>query len=257
MRRNFSDWDGWQFRDNWAATMRYGQTEVPFWDRNSVRSLLVIGEQGIGDELLFASVLPEAMTRAEQVTYCGDERLAAPLARSLPGLITKTRHVDARDDILAGFDAFVPAADLLPMFRQSAEHFPRKPFLKPDPSRLEEFGEYRGMTGISWKGRHGSVNPDCLPTGMVNLQYDDTHPNFLETGIDLRDDIEGVIALCSVLSRVVSVPASAWHIAAATGTQVDVYLADAGTEQGVIDEIDWHVPLGPSPYWGGSTVYAT
>jgi hypothetical protein len=256
MMGNFSNWDGWQYRDSWATTMRTTKFEIPFWNGSNVNRLLVIGEQGIGDEILFASALPEAMVRCYNVIYCCDGRLVDPLARSLPGLRTKSRYVDVRDDLLSGYDAFIPAADLFALFRNRKSDFPRKPFLKPDPNRVREFEEYRGRTGISWSGRHGHVDP--LKFGLsspVSLQYDKFHDDIDAPNIDLRNDIEGVIALCSVLGQVVTVPTSVWHFAAAVGTPTSVILADKGTEDGIVDEIDYHVPLGESPYWGKSVIY--
>lgn len=258
LQGNFSDWTGWEYRDEWAEAMRNGISSIPFWTGEPVDRLVVIGEQGVGDEILWASILPEAMIRCKQVTYCCDERLVAPLARALPGLHTKTRYVDARDDLLDGYDAYIPAADLMCLFRLNARHFPRKPFLKPDPARLPEFEKYRDRVGVSWRGRHGSLNPSELGlNGAVNLQYDASNVWFDQPHIDLKNDIEGVITLCSVLSHVVCVPTSVWHFAAAVGTPTDVILPDAGTSPDKIeDQLDWHCPVGDSPFYSNSTVYA-
>jgi len=254
---NFSEWDGWQYRDDWAAGMRYGTSNIPFWNGDPVDRLIIIGEQGIGDEVLFASVIPEAMIRCKQVTYACDERLVMPLARSYRGLHTKIRKVDVRDDLLEGFDAYIPAADLLPVFRRRQGDFPKKPFIKPSSDRLAEFEKYRGRIGISWRGRHGKINP--LDLGLENplsLQYDETHPEIETPDIDLRNDIEGVLALSSVLAKIVVVPTSVWHFAAAVGTKTEVIVAPRGSEDdGAYDEIDYHTALGVSPWYGKSTVY--
>ena len=260
LQRDFRDYDGWQNRDEWSQAMRYGISTIPFWDGSPVDKLVVIGEQGIGDEVLFASVIPEALVRCKEVTYCCDERLVMPLARSLPGLNTKTRYVDARDDLIGGYSAYIPAADLLPLFRRDVTHFPRRPFIKPDPARVAEFEEYRGRIGVSWSGRHGYIDPMALGIeNPLSLQYDDDHPEIETPDINLRDDIEGVLALCSVLDKVVSVPTSVWHFAAAVGTKTEVIIAPQSSEaevDGVVDLLDWHVPVGKSVWYGKSFVYA-
>jgi len=257
LQRDFSSWDGWEYRDDWSAAMRYGIKNIPFWKGENVERLVVIAEQGVGDEVLFASVLPEAMARCKQVTYCCDSRLVMPLARSLPGLHTMTRQVNALDDLAAGYDAYIPAGDLMALFRFRASHFPRRPFLKPDPSRVEEFEQYRGRVGISWAGRHGSIDPLSLDIDApLSLQYDSAHEAIETPELDLRNDLEGVIALCSVLSKIVTVPTSVWHFAAAVGAPTEVILADKGTEaDGVVDELDWHCQIGSSPYYGDSVTF--
>lgn len=261
LQGDFSQPDGWQYRDEWATAMRFGIKTIPFWDGEPTRSLVIIGEQGIGDEIFFASMIPEAMIRCNQVTYCCDERLILVFERSFTGLKCKTRYVDARDDLLDGnYTAYLPAGDLLPLFRRRKEDFPKKKFLKVDQKRLKEFEEYKGRTGLAWSGRHGRIHPLLFELdNPVSLQYDDYHicaesPK----GLDLRDDLEGVLALVSVLEKVISVPASPFHFSGALGVPTDVVIAPRASEKeidGVIDQIDWHVPLGASPWYRNLTVY--
>lgn len=268
LQGDFSQWDGWQYRDEWAAAMRYGIKTIPFWDGNFTEDLVIIGEQGIGDEVLFASLIPEAMLRAKKVTYACDERLINIISRSYR-INCKQRYEDARDDLIGGHTAYIPAGDLLPLFRTRKEHFPRKPFLKPDPERVREFECYRGRVGISWRGRHGFIDPKDLGIeNPLSLQYDEMRFDGSEgievpiidgmKPLDLRNDIEGVIALISVLEKVVCVPTSVMHFAGAVGAKCDIVLPERLSEKmisGVVDELDWHVPMGQSPFYTGSTVY--
>lgn len=268
LQGNFKEWDGWQYRDEWAANMRYGIKTIPFWDGNYTDDLVIIGEQGIGDEVLFASLIPEAMIRCGKVTYACDERLIEIIKRSYR-IKAKKRYIDARDDLLGGHTAYIPAGDLLPLFRGRKADFPKKPFLKPSEERVKEFEKYRGRTGISWRGRHGFIDPSELGiTNPLSLQYDELRFDGSEgievpdidgmKPLDLRNDIEGVIALISVLDKVVCVPTSVMHFAGSVGTKCDIILPDARTEKlvdGVVDELDWHVPIGESQFYTGSTVY--
>jgi len=257
LQRDFSQWDGWQYRDEWAEAMHGGIKDVPLWDGRPVDRLLVVAEQGIGDEILWASVLPEAMIRCKEVTYACDSRLVDLLARSLPGLRTVVRQRDARDDVVPGHDALIPAADLFPLFRRRPGDFPRRPFLRPDPARLPEMECYRGRVGVSWRGRHGVIDPLSLGIDRpLSLQYDEQRLDIEAPHVDLRNDIEGVVALCSVLNNVVTVPTSVWHMAAAVGTPTRVVIAPRGSESdGVVDELDWHCPEGLSPFYMRSWVF--
>lgn len=263
LQGDYSQWDGWQFRDEWAAAMHYGIKDIPLWEGEFRKNLIVIGEQGIGDEVLWASAIPEAMIRCQSVTYACDGRLVEVFKRSF-GIEAKERYVDARDDIW-GFDAYIPAGDLFPMFRRRLADFPKRPYLKPDPGRVKEFEKYRGRTGISWKGRHGSIPVEEFPVdNPLSIQYDQTNEKVEIPDVDgmkildLKNDIEGVIALISVLDRVVCVPTSVMHFAGALGVKCDVILPEQKTEfeeTGVIDELDWHVPLGQSHHYASVKVF--
>ena len=260
LQGKFGFWDGWQFRDEWAEAMRFGDHSIPFWDGEPTDSLVIVGEQGIGDEIFFASLIPETMIRCKKVTYCCDERLISIFERSLKGLNCKTRYVDARDDLLDGdYTAFIPAGDLFPYFRKRKEDFPRKPFLKPDAKRVREFDRYRGRTGIAWSGRHGKIHPLTLGVpDMVSLQYNDSIPTIEQPPLDLKDDLDGVLALISVLEKVISVPASPLHFSGGLGVKTEVIIAPKVSEKeidGVVDQLDWHCPLGMSPWYPNMHVY--
>lgn len=261
LRGDYSQPEGWQYRDSWAATMRYGIKTIPFWDGEPTDSLAVIGEQGIGDEIFFASMIPEAMIRCKKVVYCCDERLITIFERSLPGLKCKTRYVDARQDLLDGdYTAFIPAGDLFPLFRRRKEDFPRKPFLKAQNERIGQFEQYRGRTGLAWSGRHGSIPPVSFGLSLpLSLQYNAVDDGVEAPQLDLRNDLEGVLALISVLDRVVSVPASPFHFSGALGVPTDVVIAPRASEReidAIVDELDHHVPLGESPWYPNLTVYS-
>lgn len=262
LQGKFNEWDGWQYRDEWAEAMRNGIKSIPFWNGDYTEKLVIIGEQGIGDEVLFASLIPEAMIRAKEVTYACDERLVEIIQRSLR-CKSKTRYVDARDDLLGGYTAYIPAGDLLPLFRRRKADFPKKPFLKVSPERIKEFEKYRGRVGVSWRGRHGFIAPSELGIeNPLSLQYDklrfDGSEGIEVPELDLRNDIEGVLALISVLDKVVTVPTSVMHFAGAIGTKCEIILPDRDSSvmpDGVVDELDYHVPEGESPFYPNQVVY--
>lgn len=251
LQGNYSDWGGWEFRDDWSLAMKYGIKTIPFWDGTYTERLVVIGEQGVGDEIMFSSLLPECMTRAKEVVYACDKRLTGLFSRSF-GIEVVTREKDARDDLLDDFTAYIPAGDLLPLFRRRKEDFPKKPFIKVDPERVKEFEIYRGRTGISWSGRHGRIDPMMFKNfNPLSLQYNEVHENIETPPIDLKNDLEGVFALVSVLSNVISVPTSVHHISGSLGVPTDIL---PGTE-GVLDQLNWSVPLGWSPWYSNLFVH--
>lgn len=239
--RDFSDYSGWEWRDEkgWSADLYFKDFAIPGWDGKPVDKLIVMGEQGLGDQIMWASILPNCTARCKEVVYECDERLHTLLERSL-GVVCRP----VRESGISEGSAFIPAAELMRMFRRSWNDFPRKPFLIPDSKRVEELERFSGKVGLSWKGRQGSIPKASLPEG-VNLQYDES--GFEDPGIDLKNDIEGVVALCSVLKEVICVPTSVLHLAGAVGTKVTVIPPQIEGE--VLNQLRWECAPGESPFY--------
>lgn len=265
---DFSDYWGWEFRglknedegDSWAAKLYWEETWLPKWGGAGVNRLLVLGEQGVGDQIFFASILPEALVRCREVIYECDERLHKMLERSLKGLKCgfERQFEDRRRDY-GEIDAYIPAAELMRMFRRNRGHFPGKPYLRPDQARLVEFDGFAGAVGLSWQGRQGSLDPQRLGLERpVSLQYDAKHPDTTDPGIDLKNDLEGVLALCSVLSRVVTVPTTVHHISGACGTRTEIILPE---HEGVGNQVKWDcspmIADGRLPWYYDARVFKT
>lgn len=228
---DFSEYWGWEFRGYgkqeeggfWAASLYWEETWLPKWGGGYVDRLLILGEQGVGDQIFWASIIPEAMCRVKQVVYECDDRLHSLLERSLPGLICD-KIVDFEKRRPA--DAFIPGGELMRMFRRDVGHFPGKPYLKPDPARIPEMSRFAERIGLAWRARQGSIDPNEFGIKFidnpVSLQYKDSHPRVEEPGIDLWGDIEGIVALCAVLKKVITVPMTVHHLAGAQGVPVDM-----------------------------------
>ena len=73
---------------------------VPMWlgEEGSQNSLLVWAEQGIGDEILFMSLLKDLSTKLIQVIVECDERLVSIVKRSYPNFIVRPPHFDLNKD---------------------------------------------------------------------------------------------------------------------------------------------------------------
>lgn len=251
---DFSDWWGWEFRGmydegpsrSWAADLYWSETWLPKWGGGRVKNLLVLGEQGIGDQVFYASCLPDVMARVDNVVFECDPRLHRLLERSFPGLRCENERPfeDRRTERTPS--AYIPAADMLRV-RKHRNDFPGKSYLKPDPARVRDFGLYAGRTGIGWSGRQGRLDALSLGgSGAVSLQWNETHPEIEAPLIDLKDDIDGVVALCSVLERVVCVPSSIHHFAGAAGVKTQIVVPPYGS-----GEMRTQLPFDYSTAYGG------
>lgn len=246
----YLDWEGWWWRNVRGLKIPF---HFPPWDGGRTGKLLVFGEQGLGDELMFSSCLPDLRPYADHITVETEPRIAPILKRNFPDMTFVTRE-DVEDGSWAeGFDAQVPIGDLPTWFRRSRDAFPEFR-LSPDPQRVEAMEPYRGRIGISWKGRQGCLDPRDLPEG-ISLQYGESHPSVPAPDIDLRDDIEGVMALCAVLEKVVTVPTTVAHIACSVGIPVDVIMPPRYSGE-VDNACNWRWGLGRTTLWHDTaTIY--
>jgi hypothetical protein len=239
---DYSDWSGWQFRDRWSEKIWYKNPfRVPIWAGGYVENLYLIGEQGLGDEILFSQCVLDAQKKVGKVTFETQDRLQGIFERSLK--VETKRAIVGADGIRRAqpftASAWVSLGELPRVFRKKQEDFIRRPYITPDPSRLGEMESYRGRVGISWRGAQGKVDwrkmkqmyPDC-----ISLQYDQAEEEVEKPHIDLKMDTEGVLALVNVLSKVVTVSTTVAHFSASSGVETDLIIADpkSGIRQNIL-----------------------
>lgn len=207
------------------------------------KTVFLWGEQGLGDEILFANMIPDVVKIAGHVVIECDSRLVALFSRSFPEAEVVGRSAPPHPRVLADDIEFqIPLGSLGQWFRPSLESFPSRPgYLVPDEqlrsfwqARLDAFGTGRKI-GICW--RSGVVTYDrkvhysklaqdwgevlAMPESVfVNLQYDRCEDEIAEAearygvqihrwqDINLKDDLDSVAALMSSLDLVIS-PATA------------------------------------------------
>jgi Tfp pilus assembly protein PilF len=177
--------------------------DAPLWGRQ----LLVFGEQGLGDEVLFANVLPdvlEALGPEGRLTLAVERRLVTLFQRSFPQaevVAHATLRVEHHSVRTAPslrhrrFDLWTPLGSLLRRFRREVDAFPDRPaVLQPDPARVAHWrSELAGVAGeapavgLLWKSlkvssqrqRFYSPFAEWAPVlavpgvRFVNLQYGD------------------------------------------------------------------------------------
>lgn len=125
--------------------------DAPRWDGEDLtgKKLLVAGEQGLGDEIMLASLIPDLIERVGpdgKVVIACDHRLVPLFQRSFPqshvGIEMHTKH-NAKPvrvvpwttgDLKA--DYYTPMGSPLATLRADVADFPKRAFLKPDPARV-------------------------------------------------------------------------------------------------------------------------
>jgi len=240
------------------------------------KTLLISAEQGLGDQIMFSSCLPEVVGRAQQVILECDHRLAGLLQRSFPAV----RVIGSRQEMTPPWlrevghpDYHLRAGDLPGFFRTRLDDFPRHDgYLRADPARvahwkarLAALGAGR-MIGLSWRGGTRGTRRSLRSLGLsdllpilripglrfVSLQYGDCAEDLealrRETGIEVAHwpeaiaDYEETAALCVALDLTVSVCTSVIHLNGALGRPVWVMVpAVAEWRYGVAGEtMPWY-----------------
>ncbi len=187
-------------------------TKAPVWKNEPLdgKRILMVGEQGLGDEFMFANILPdiqEAVGENGKLQIAVDKRLVSLFSRSFPkadvGAYEDRQFVDSNGKKELRFipwatangdpDFFAPMGTALQYYRSRIEDFPRRAFLVPDSERkdvfrkqIETFGP-GPFVGICWRsmvlgqkrGKYYSAldswGPILKTPGVtfINLQYGD------------------------------------------------------------------------------------
>ena len=213
------------------------------------RKLLVYGEQGVGEEILFASCLPELLRDAGGVHYVCNPRLESLLRRSFPGveLLSEADAMRASPTQAARFDCTLPIGSLFRLYRRDAAQFvPHQGYLAADPARVARWRERLGqlgarqVIGLAWRGGRASTGRALrtlqpqdfevllgLPrTAWVCLQADATQEElerFRAQGTPLLDwpqahaELDETAALICALDAFVAATSTLVHLAGALG----------------------------------------
>ena len=152
------DWKkGWR---DFSVGLGLGQRrardyDVPVWDGEPGK-VVVYGEQGIGDEIMFASCIPD-LQKTNEVVIDTEPRLAALFGRSFDCPAFGTRFELETPVIHEKPDYQIAIGDLPKHFRNKGSDFPGTPYLKPDPERVTQWQALLDKDpgrkiGLAWTG---------------------------------------------------------------------------------------------------------
>ncbi len=132
--------------------------DAPKWAGEDLtgKKILMVGEQGLGDEFMFANILPDvqaAVGDSGKLQICVDHRLVSLFQRSFPKAEVGTYDDKTLIDMdgnkalrLVPFaskenkpDLWSPMGSALQVYRNNLADFPHKPFLMADPTRVADF----------------------------------------------------------------------------------------------------------------------
>ncbi len=269
---------GWKLYDwGWQAGQRGKEKPAfaqPSWNgTDHVNRLLVWGEQGIGDQILFSSMLDDLRNHAKHVVVATEKRLVPLLRRSFPDFDVTDLDAAAMLDTI---DRQTALGDLGKHLRRNWRDFPgdRNKFLTPDLAKLQTLrnrlgGDESLICGFSWASTNPKIGQfkslaevDLSALGSipgvrwVDLQYGNTgedRKRFMDhfglnlshlDDIDNYNDMDGLAALIGACDLVVTVSNTTAHLAGALGIPTIVMLP-----YGIGSLWYWHHEKTVSPWY--------
>jgi Flp pilus assembly protein TadD len=198
-------WDTYEarFSPHWADPLAFevpGERWTPEADLEG-RRLLVVAEQGLGDELMFANLLPDvaaALGPRGRLSLAIEPRLVSLFQRSFPDAQVSAYATERRPagplrrapDVTGPIDLWAPMGSLMRRFRRRHSEFPATiGYLTPDRARTAQWRAWLGdsppAVGFSWRsgkalGERRRFYPPAALWGpvlatpgvrFVNLQY--------------------------------------------------------------------------------------
>lgn len=229
---------------------------VPRWSEPAPPAgrLLVTAEQGLGDEIMFASCLPDLVRAGARVVLEAHPKLAPIFRRSFPGVDVRAgTQFEPLDWVAAdpGIERYVEAGSLPLRFRRTRADFPAHAgYLRADEGKVRRWRERLEalgagpFVGLSWRGgteksRRRLRSPALAElepllaapsVRWVSLQYDANAEEVEALGRaaggrlhhwqEAIDNYDETAALLCALDRVVSVCTAVVHLSGALGRPV-------------------------------------
>ena len=245
-----SAWEDYDTRfDVFRRKLYFSGARIPRWEGQPLErsTIYVWGDQGIGDDIIYGSFLPDLMGQARQVVFQCFGRLKPIFERSYPGLQVEGRLETGRAKKRVKADYHIDLPQLGRHFRRTFEDFPVEPKpLIPDPDLSQALSEkYKSLfpdqkiIGISWKSKRkafkGGKISDledwvdllktpgcqfvCLQYGVEQAELDEFNEAngtsiYFDPTVDPLKDMEAAFAQCAAMDLVISTSNTTVHTAA-------------------------------------------
>lgn len=248
---SLGQWDkGWEYNDSSIGGKFRKDVQFqdePRWQGEKGKGVVFYGEQGLGDEIMYASCIPDAQKDCRETILECDRRLQGLFSRSFPGVsVYGTRNQNGVSwPAHHKIEARCPVGQIPQFYRPSPKSCPGTPYLVADPERriqwkalLASLGD-KPKIGICWSGGSKYNKPkernigleglrpliESIDATWVSLQYKDPTEEIRASGLPVyhwkrateTDDYDDTAALVAELDMVIGVHTSVHHLAGALG----------------------------------------
>ena len=260
------DWPrGWEHHDqrfnvqNLSTRRDFG---CPEWDGRPGVRLAVHGEQGIGDEIMFLSMMLEVLARCPDTVIEVEPRLLDVVERTFG--IPAYGNEAAMKAHEKPFDMCIPLGSLGKILRQEPAHFHGYPYLQADPERVRYWRRQYAMqgpgpyVGVAWQGGSKStrltqrtIKPAQLlftkKATAISLQYGEfAEQQAKECGYlfwpeSTGADMDEVFAMTAACDLIITVPQTLVHVAGSLGVKTLVLTPlYSSWRYGLRDRMPWY-----------------
>ena len=223
-------WWGWETRSEWAWELANNKWFYPRWNGKPCK-LIVLAEQGLGDEILFSTCFGDLQKQNPDLTIECDSRLIPVFTRSFPGIEFVNRWdgpigTPKELNVYRGeFDAFIPAGNVPKLYRTSRAAFPRTPHLVAAAQRVAKWRDIIPSDAVGVVHTAGGFDEkavafkDLCQGTPINL-----HHRIKVDGVrnEYPEDFEDFLGILGAVSHVNTVPSAAAHLCGALGYPINV-----------------------------------
>ena len=248
----------------------------PQWNGEKLgdKTLLIWREQGLGDEIEFATCLTDVFESGVNVILECDSRLVNIFKRTFPTFCVRTESI--QEDfypIYGDFDIQCAIGSLPRLFRRDITQFNRKtiplnilnPNIQTYHDRLTKYANKK-LIGICWRSGVFSIGRNLNYTALidwkellscddfqfVNLQYGECENELIEVeqslgvqilrwpDLDLKNDLENVLALIKNLDSVVTVGTAVSSLSASCNIPTFILMKQSWLMLGQINNYPWY-----------------
>ena len=245
-------WKKYKVRYLWPQTKTlHKKIDIPFWNGESIPGkLLVWTEQGLGDEIIFGTIINDLIKDFKDVKIACSERMQPIFKKAFPKNQVIPREINGiASKHLRDINYQASLTEVASIYRPNIESFKSDGiYLKSNEKKTEELkAKYRKgrkipLIGISWRSSNTlAQNQKSMPlinweniinlssAEFISLQYGNTDAEkkyfYEKTGIELISDSEiipeknfqGFINQVHAMDLVISVSNTTVHVAGALG----------------------------------------
>jgi tetratricopeptide (TPR) repeat protein len=259
-RKWVEGWKNYRYAIGTEFRPSHTYAEEPMWDGIGRGVIALTSEQGIGDVVSFASMVPDAIEWAKnndsQIYIDCEPRMHGVLSRSFPE--AKVYPTLLADEVVwdAAPDYSIVLGQLGEYFRLDDESFTGEPYLKPCPDRLLQWqalfeSKNKPVIGLAWRGgipRTGArfrqwdleqllpilesvdahwVSLQYKPAGREIAEFRKRHPkiDLVEyPHLSLSNDYDDTIAGVAAMDHIITMQTAVNHVAGAVGTPAWVHV---------------------------------
>lgn len=246
-------WEEYEWR--WKSSNNDSASFIsskPIWrGQKNIQSILIWSEQGVGDQILYATLLPEVSNYAQSITVSTDKKLIPVLQQAYKNITFIDKKIPLSGE---EFEYQIPIASLPKLLRPNLESFlsVNKSHLRCGEDHLQNVKQFvsekidptKKKCGLSWFSGNQRLGSDkSIPVDelapilslaeyeFIDLQYGETKESrqiaLNKMGATIHkfeqinndDNLDGLLALICTCDVVVTVSNTTAHLAAALGKE--------------------------------------